>query len=280
MKNFHKSEQGKSGASRSVHLEDWAESPSLKEKAISSAETSVTVRETRRKDGRSDKDMGGPRNKSTLPPIVPKKKVRRGEQGAVWKALDLISSSPFSDAIELAKLPERFTAPRLEIYNGRTDPVAHIDHYHHRMALWHYKDPLMCRIFPSSLGEVALRWFNQLERGSIGSWSQMAEVFVGRFITNSRRSRGLDTLMVIRLGTNESLKDYSARFWETYNDIDGCAEDTTLQAFKLGLPPSTGLRVTHWLAFSFPWHCVALVLSWHGYCSPRHFLRFPLHLRS
>jgi hypothetical protein len=70
----------------------------------------------------------------------------------------------------------------------------------------------------------------------------MAEVFVGRFITNSRRSRGLDTLMVIRLGSNESLKDYSARFWETYNDIDGCAEDTTLQAFKLGLPPSTGLR--------------------------------------
>uniref|UniRef100_A0A2N9I023 Uncharacterized protein n=1 Tax=Fagus sylvatica TaxID=28930 RepID=A0A2N9I023_FAGSY len=173
---------------------------------------------------------------------VPRKKVRRGEQGAVWKALDLISSSPFTDEIESAELPERFTAPRLETYNGRTDPVAHIDHYHHRMALWRYRDPLMCRIFPSSLGEVALRWFNQLERGSIGSWSQMAEVFVGRFITNSRRSRGLDTLMVIRLDTNESLKDYSARFWETYNDIDACAEDTALQAFKLGLPPSTGLR--------------------------------------
>ena len=241
-KNFHKSEQGRSGASHSAYHEDWAQSPSIKEKAISSAETSVTIWETRRKDGRSDKDVGGPRDRSSLPPIVPKKKVRRGEQGAVWKALDLISSSPFSDAIESAELPERFTAPRLEIYNGRIDLVAHIDHYHHRMALWRYRDPLMCRIFPSSLGEVALRWFNQLERGSIGSWSQMAEVFVGRFITNSRRSRGLDTFMVIRLGTNESLKDYSARFWETYNDIDGCAEDTALQAFKLGLPPSTGLR--------------------------------------
>uniref|UniRef100_A0A2N9G7V6 Uncharacterized protein n=1 Tax=Fagus sylvatica TaxID=28930 RepID=A0A2N9G7V6_FAGSY len=143
-KNFHKSEQGDSGASRSAHHEGWAESPSVKEKAISSAETSVTLREMRRKDGRLDKKVGEPRNKSSLPPTVPKKK--------------------------------------------------------------------------------------------------MAEVFVGRFITNSRRSRGLDTLMVIRLGTNESLKDYSARFWETYNDIDACAEDTALQAFKLGLPPSTGLR--------------------------------------
>uniref|UniRef100_A0A2N9G8J0 RNA-directed DNA polymerase n=1 Tax=Fagus sylvatica TaxID=28930 RepID=A0A2N9G8J0_FAGSY len=239
-KNFHKDEQGE--ASRSAHHEGWAESPSVKEKAISSAETSATLREMRRKDGRPDKKVDEPRNKSSLPPTVPRKKVRREEQGAVWKALDLISSSPFTDEIESVELPERFTAPRLETYNGRTDPVAHIDHYHHRMALWRYRDPLMCRIFPSSLGEVALRWFNQLERGSIGSWSQMAEVFVGRFITNSRRSRGLDTLMVIRLGTNESLKDYSARFWETYNDIDACAEDTALQAFKLGLPPSTGLR--------------------------------------
>uniref|UniRef100_A0A2N9HK66 Uncharacterized protein n=1 Tax=Fagus sylvatica TaxID=28930 RepID=A0A2N9HK66_FAGSY len=249
-KNFHKDEQGE--ASRSAHHEGWAESPSVKEKAVSSAETSATLREMRRKEGRPDKQVDVPHNEPheiESEPVIrvfylrlPRKKVRRGEQGAVWKALDLISSSPFTDEIESAELPERFTAPRLETYNGRTDPVAHIDHYHHRMALWRYRDPLMCRIFPSSLGEVALRWFNQLERGSIGSWSQMAEIFVGRFITNSRRSRGLDTLMVIRLGTNESLKDYSARFWETYNDIDACAEDTALQAFKLGLPPSTGLR--------------------------------------
>ena len=117
-KNFHKSEQGRSGASCSAHHEDWAESPSIKEKVISSAETSVTVRETKGKNGRSDKDVGGPRGRSSLPPIVPKKKVRRGEQGAVWKALDLISSSPFTDAIESVELPERFTAPHLETYNG------------------------------------------------------------------------------------------------------------------------------------------------------------------
>jgi hypothetical protein len=97
-------------------------------------------------------------------------------------------------------------------------------------------------MFPSSLGEVALRWFNQIERGTIGSWNQMAETFVGRFITNSRRREGLDTLMKIKLGDSESLKNYSARFWETYNDIDSCAEDTTVQSFKLGLPPDSGLR--------------------------------------
>ena len=128
------------------------------------------------------------------------------------------------------------------MYNERTDPVAHIGHCHQRMALYRHNDPLMCRLFPSSLGEVALRWFNQIDRGTIGSWDQMTEAFVGRFITNSRRPKGMDTLMTMKLGDNESIKDYSARFWETYNDIDGCGEDVAVRTFKLGLPPSTGLR--------------------------------------
>jgi hypothetical protein len=53
-----------------------------------------------REDDRTDKGISELRDRSALPPFVPKKKVRRGEQGAVWKALDLILSSPFSDAIE------------------------------------------------------------------------------------------------------------------------------------------------------------------------------------
>ena len=70
----------------------------------------------------------------------------------------------------------------------------------------------------------------------------MPEAFVRRFITNSRRPKGVDTLMMTKLGDNESIKDYSARFWETYNDIDSCGEDMAPQTFKLGLPPSTNLR--------------------------------------
>lgn len=64
-----------------------------------------------------------------------RKTVQSGEQHVVWKALDLVSSSPFSSAIKRPILPERFTALRFETYNGRTDPVAHISHYQQRMAL-------------------------------------------------------------------------------------------------------------------------------------------------
>ena len=59
---------------------------------------------------------------------------------------------------------------------------------------------------------------------------------------NSRRPKGVDSLMMMKVGDNESIKDYSARFLETYNDIDGCGEDMVLPTFKLGLPPSIGMR--------------------------------------
>jgi hypothetical protein len=110
------------------------------------------------------------------------------------------------------------------------------------MALYQYNDPLMCRLFPSSLGEIALRWFNQLGKRTLSSWIQMAEAFVARFITNSRKTREMDALLTLKLEDGESLKDYATRFWETYNDIDGCNEDVAIRTFKLGLPLGTGLR--------------------------------------
>ena len=219
-----------SEASSNVHPEPEAEKPSPTKRAPGSVHSKSSSK------GLSQHPGGG-----VLPPKVPKRRAKRGEQGAVWKALDQISSSPFSDKIERAKLPPRYTAPGFEMYNGRTDPVAHIGHYHQRMALSLRNDALMCKLFPFSLGEVALRWFNQIERGTISSWDQMTEAFVGRFITNSRKPKGMDALMTMTIGPNESIKNYAARYSETYNEVDGCGEDVAVSTFKLGLPVDSGL---------------------------------------
>ena len=53
----------------------------------------------------------------------------------------------------------------------------------------------------------------------------MAETFVAHFITNSRKTREMDALLTMKLEDKETIKDYSTRFWETYNDIDGCGEE-------------------------------------------------------
>ena len=100
----------------------------------------------------------------------------------------------------------------------------------------------MCWLFPSSLGEVALWWFNQLDKRTIASWIQMAEAFMARFITNCWRTKEMDALLTLKLEEGESIKDYTTRFWETYNDINNYSENVAVRTFKSGLPLGTGLR--------------------------------------
>ena len=40
----------------------------------------------------------------------------------------------------------------------------------------------------------------------------------------------------------ETLKAYSDRYWEMYNEIEGNYDDVTISTFKRGLPTEHGLR--------------------------------------
>ena len=102
------------------------------------------------------------------------------------KALDQISRSPFTHKIEVAELPRRFTQPTFTMYNGKTDPVEHVSHFNQRMVVHSLDEALMCKVFPSSLGPVAMRWFNSLKVDSISSFKELTQEFGSRFVTCSR----------------------------------------------------------------------------------------------
>ena len=89
---------------------------------------------------------------------------------AMNKALDQISRLPFAHGIEGAKLPWRFHQPTFTIYNDRADPVEHVSQFNQRMAIHSQNEALMCKVFPSSLGPVVMRWFNSLKTNSIDSY--------------------------------------------------------------------------------------------------------------
>ena len=73
------------------------------------------------------------------------------------KALSQVSKSPFTRNIEDASLPRRFHQPTFTLYTSRSDPVEYVSHFNQKMAV-HSKDKaLMCKIFPSSSGLMAMR---------------------------------------------------------------------------------------------------------------------------
>ena len=73
------------------------------------------------------------------------------------EALSQVGKSPFTGNIEDASLPRRFHQPTFTLYNGRIDPVEHVSHFNQKMAVHSRDEALMCKIFPSSLGPMAMR---------------------------------------------------------------------------------------------------------------------------
>ena len=105
---------------------------------------------------------------------------------AINEALSQVTKSPFTRTIKGASLPRRVHQPTFSLYNGRTDLVEHVSHFCQRMVVHSRDEALMCKIFPSSLGPMAMRWFNGLKANSIKSFKKLTQSFGARFVTCSK----------------------------------------------------------------------------------------------
>ena len=110
------------------------------------------------------------------------------------------------------------------------------------MAVHSKDEALMCKVFLSSLGPMAIRWFDGLKPNSIGSFKQLTQAFSSHFITCSKVPRPLDFLLSLSMREGETLKTYLDRYWEMYNEIEGNFDDVAISTFKSGLPTEHGLR--------------------------------------
>ena len=128
------------------------------------------------------------------------------------KALSQVSKSPFTQNIEGASIPRRFHQPTFTIYNGQIDLVEHVSHFNQRMVVHSKNEALMCKIFPSNLGLVAMRWFNDLRTNSIDSFKKLTRAFNAHFITCSRVPQPLGSLLSMSIQEGETLKAYSDRY--------------------------------------------------------------------
>ena len=98
------------------------------------------------------------------------------------------------------------------MYNGRIDPMEHVSHFNQRMAIHSKNEVLICKVFLSSLGLVAMRWFDGLRVGSIDSFKELTQAFGSYFITCSRVPWPLASLLSLSMREGETLKTYSDRY--------------------------------------------------------------------
>ena len=100
----------------------------------------------------------------------------------------------------------------------------------------------MCKVFSSSLGPMAMRWFNGLKANSVDLYRQLTQAFGSHFVTNSKAPRPLSALLLLSMSDGETLKAYSGRYWEMYNEMDGKFDDVAINTLKNSLLAKHGLR--------------------------------------
>ena len=61
-------------------------------------------------------------------------------------------------------------------------------------------------------------------------------------MTCSRVPQPMDVLLSMKMGAKETLRSYTSRYWELYNEIDGGNEKIVASTFRLGLPKDSKLR--------------------------------------
>ena len=128
------------------------------------------------------------------------------------------------------------------MYNGRTDPVEHVSQFKQKMIVHSQDEALLCKVFPSSLGPMLIRWFDGLKTNSISSFRKLTQSFCSRFITCSRVPQSLDSLLSMSMREGKFVKAYVERYWEMFNEIDGDFDEVAIRTFKVGLPSEQGLR--------------------------------------
>ncbi|XP_022883485.1 uncharacterized protein LOC111400301 [Olea europaea var. sylvestris] len=95
-------------------------------------------------------------------------------------------NTPFTSEILTFPLPDRFKYPRIKEYDGTTDPINHLNIYTDVMNLQVAPDQVMCKAFPQTLTNAA------------------------RDCKRIRKTAA--SLMQLRQGQNENLRDFMTRF--------------------------------------------------------------------
>ncbi len=133
----------------------------------------------------------------------------------VWARLSdtfVGDESPFTRTVVEAAMPSDFRVPRLETYDGRIDPQAHLAKYKRSMVLHGADDATLCKCFEVTLTGPATAWYNSLAPGTIREFQELSTAFTQQFIGSKPTAKMPVQMFDIAQRNGETIRDYVERF--------------------------------------------------------------------
>ncbi|GFS38941.1 hypothetical protein Acr_00g0060380 [Actinidia rufa] len=145
---------------------------------------------------------------------------------------------PFTQRVLRARISSKFKLPaQLGVYEGKTDPMDHLDSYKSLMSLQGCSDEVMCKAFSATLKGLARSWFRKLSPGTIDSFGDLSRLFVANFMSCRNRQKNVSHLFTIHQKETESLKDFVKRFNQAILEVEDPSDKVIIMAMMEGLRP-------------------------------------------
>ena len=79
-------------------------------------------------------------------------------------------------------LPKNFKMPHIEMYEGKTNPRAHLAKYNKMMQVARVSEDAKCLCFSLTLTKYAEDWWKRLAPRSIHNWKDLQSIFRRQFV--------------------------------------------------------------------------------------------------
>ncbi|GFY92422.1 hypothetical protein Acr_08g0008180 [Actinidia rufa] len=145
---------------------------------------------------------------------------------------------PFTERVLRARISSKFKLPtQLGIYEGKTDPMDHLDSYKSLMSLQGCSNEVMCKAFSATLKGPTRSWFGKLSPGTIDSFGELSRLFVANFMSCRNRQKNASHLFTVHQKESESLKDFVKRFNQAVLEVEDPSDKVIIMAMMEGLQP-------------------------------------------
>jgi hypothetical protein len=124
------------------------------------------------------------------------------------------TDSPFTRRVADYRLPDKFKVPQILSYAGDRDPLNHLENFRAHLDLHGTPDEVACRAFPLTLSGNARDWFRKLPSNSVDQFKELSKTFLTKFLAFRTRKKPSGYLLRLHQKSNESLKEFMARFNE------------------------------------------------------------------
>ncbi|XP_014524387.1 uncharacterized protein LOC106780606 [Vigna radiata var. radiata] len=134
-------------------------------------------------------------------------------------------------------ISKQFIPPQFKMYDGTSDPTAHVKSFINAMTFRTGCDAIWCRTFSLSLEGEALEWFNSLPVNSVENFKSLGEMFKKQFAACNAEDVTVVDLMNLRQGKEEPLKVFMDRYQKTIRRVKGLGLELALQYVMPALRP-------------------------------------------